>query len=163
VVWYLDARVNLPWKPRIKPYIVRTIYKINKEGLISFQEDKFTIPEWDIVLSAFLPASIQVGSPAVPCPTKEALGMAGEGTGYSGSEKAGGDEDNILARLRNAFPMFAVPSISTSPATDDLVRSWSRELASLLQSSRSLSPQERSRVKQLVQGLSCVPSQFKLT
>jgi len=58
VTWRLSGKVNigpgggLP----IKPYICYTDFKIDAEsGLIVFQEDRFDIPQWDILLSALFP------------------------------------------------------------------------------------------------------------
>ena len=67
VTWRLSGRVNigpgdgLP----IKPYICYTDFRVEKEtGLIYFQEDKFDIPQWDILLSALFPFLIgKVTSP----------------------------------------------------------------------------------------------------
>jgi hypothetical protein len=58
VTWRLSGNVNigpgggLP----IKPYICYTDFKIDPtSGLIVFQEDRFDIPQWDILLSALFP------------------------------------------------------------------------------------------------------------
>lgn len=57
VTWRLSGRVNIgPNGLPIKPYICYTDFTINEDnGLIVFQEDRFDIPGWDILLSALFP------------------------------------------------------------------------------------------------------------
>jgi hypothetical protein len=57
VTWRLSGRVNIgPNGLPIKPYICYTDFTINEEnGLVLFQEDRFDIPGWDILLSALFP------------------------------------------------------------------------------------------------------------
>ena len=57
VEWRLSGRVNLgPLGLRIKPYMVTTDLHVDAvSGLVVFQEDKFGIPSWDILLSAVAP------------------------------------------------------------------------------------------------------------
>jgi len=57
VTWRLSGRVNIgPQGLPIKPYICYTDFTIDEEsGLILFQEDRFDIPGWDILLSALFP------------------------------------------------------------------------------------------------------------
>lgn len=57
VTWRLEGRVNLgPKGVAIKAFICTSDLLVNpKTGLIIFQEDKFSIPGWDIILSAFVP------------------------------------------------------------------------------------------------------------
>lgn len=57
VTWRLSGRVNIgPNGLPIKPYICYTDFTVNEEsGLIVFQEDRFDIPGWDILLSALFP------------------------------------------------------------------------------------------------------------
>jgi len=57
VTWRLSGRVNIgPNGLPIKPYICYTDFTINEEsGLVVFQEDRFDIPGWDILLSALFP------------------------------------------------------------------------------------------------------------
>eukprot|EP00899_Mesostigma_viride_P029097 jgi/Mesvir1/9372/Mv08987-RA.1 len=67
IVWRLEGRVNLPFKPTLKPYVVRTTYTVDKQGLLCRQEETFDIPSWDVVLSAFVPAlGYAIGAPAAP-------------------------------------------------------------------------------------------------
>ena len=55
VTWRLSGRVNIGPGLNIKPYICYTDFTIDKNGLICFQEDRFDIPGWDILLSALFP------------------------------------------------------------------------------------------------------------
>jgi hypothetical protein len=67
VTWRLEGKVRVGLGIRIKPYIVLTDYKVDKEGLIYFQEDRFSIPGYDILLSAFFPFLIPfLSPPALP-------------------------------------------------------------------------------------------------
>ena len=53
----------------VKPYIVYTDYTVNPEtGLLVSQEDRFSIPGWDIFLSALFPFLIGklTSAPAPP-------------------------------------------------------------------------------------------------
>jgi len=59
VSWRLSGRVNIGGGDGlyIKPFIVNTELIVSEQsGLIVFQEDKFSIPGWDIFLSAFFPS-----------------------------------------------------------------------------------------------------------
>lgn len=56
VRWRLSGAVNLgPLKVPIKAYVVETYLGLDDRGLVETQEDVFSLPGWDIVLSAFLP------------------------------------------------------------------------------------------------------------
>ena len=57
VTWRLSGRVNLgPVGLAIKPYIVYTDFHIrDADSLIVYQLDRFSIPPWDILLSAVAP------------------------------------------------------------------------------------------------------------
>ena len=62
VAWRLEGGVNLPFKPKIKPYVVTTTFTLNSEGLIDSQLDEFSVPGWDLLLSTILGPSF--GAPA---------------------------------------------------------------------------------------------------
>ena len=57
VTWRLEGKVNIGPGLGIKPYIIYTdlVVDPNENGLIVFQEDKFSIPGYDILLSALFP------------------------------------------------------------------------------------------------------------
>jgi len=66
--WRLSGKVDIGPGLAIKPYIVYTDFKIDPDsGLIVFQEDRFDIPQWDILLSSLFPFLIGiVTSPPAP-------------------------------------------------------------------------------------------------
>lgn len=60
VTWRLSGAVNLGPGLQIKPFIVLTDFVVTpSDGLIVFQEDRFSLPGSDIVLSAFFPFLIE--------------------------------------------------------------------------------------------------------
>jgi hypothetical protein len=71
VTWRLEGRVRVGPGIRIKPYIVYTDFKVNDKGLIYFQEDRFSIPGYDILLSALFPFLGPLLAP--PAPAVEVL------------------------------------------------------------------------------------------
>merc|ERR1711862_317245 len=59
VTWRLSGKVSIGPGLTIKPYICYTDFTIDeKTGLITFQEDRFSIPGWDILLSSIFPFTI---------------------------------------------------------------------------------------------------------
>ena len=54
VIWRLEGRVNLLWKPSIPPYVVTTTLGVNGQGLIESQLDEFSVPGWQLLLGALL-------------------------------------------------------------------------------------------------------------
>jgi hypothetical protein len=67
VTWRLSGKVNIGPGLKIKPYICYTDLRVNNVGLVVFQEDKFDIPGWDILLSALFPFLIgKLTAPAAP-------------------------------------------------------------------------------------------------
>jgi hypothetical protein len=49
--WRLSGNVNIAFGLTIKPYIVYTDFVVDpKTSLIVFQEDRFGLPPWDILL-----------------------------------------------------------------------------------------------------------------
>jgi hypothetical protein len=56
VTWRLSGAVNIGPGLQIKPFLVYTDFTVSPAtGLITFQEDRFSLPGIDIVLSAFFP------------------------------------------------------------------------------------------------------------
>jgi len=56
ITWRLSGGVSIGPGLTIKPYIVYTDFTIDEDsGLIVFQEDRFSVPGWDILLSALFP------------------------------------------------------------------------------------------------------------
>ena len=107
VTWRLSGKVNIgPKGLSIKPYICYTDFKVDTEGsgLITFQEDRFDIPQWDILLSALFPFLIGkvTSDPAPPVPERDVVPvMPNLKQGSSGSAKSG------LFDLESVFgPLF---------------------------------------------------------
>ena len=55
VTWRLEGKVNIGGGIKIKAFVVYTNLLVDERGLVVFQEDKFSLPSYDILLSAFLP------------------------------------------------------------------------------------------------------------
>lgn len=70
VTWRLSGKVNIGPGLNIKPYICYSDLKVDDEGLICFQEDRFDVPGWDILLSALFPFLIGKVT-AAPAPAVE--------------------------------------------------------------------------------------------
>lgn len=73
ITWRLSGGVNIGFGLEIKPYIVYTDFVIDPAtSLIVFQEDRFGIPSWDILLSALFPFLIGkvTKEPAPPVPER---------------------------------------------------------------------------------------------
>ena len=68
VTWRLSGGVNIGPGLDIKPYICYTDFTVDENsGLVVFQEDRFDIPGWDILLSALFPFLIgKVTAPPAP-------------------------------------------------------------------------------------------------
>ena len=77
ITWRLSGGVNIGFGLEIKPYIVYTDFVIDPNtSLIIFQEDRFDIPSWDILLSALFPFTIgKITKPPAPVPTKREITM----------------------------------------------------------------------------------------
>jgi len=71
VTWRLSGAVNIGLGLKLKPYLVYTDYKVDPDdGLIVSQEDRFSIPGYDIVLSALFPFLIPFLSAPAPSVTR---------------------------------------------------------------------------------------------
>ena len=68
VTWRLSGGVNIGPGLDIKPYICYTDFTVDEvSGLVVFQEDRFDIPGWDILLSALFPFLIgKITAPPAP-------------------------------------------------------------------------------------------------
>mmetsp|Transcript_16912 Transcript_16912/g.24463 ORF Transcript_16912/g.24463 Transcript_16912/m.24463 type:complete len:251 (+) Transcript_16912:159-911(+) len=67
VTWRLSGKVNIGPGLPIKPYICYSDLKVDSDGLVCFQEDRFDIPGWDILISALFPFLIgKITSPPAP-------------------------------------------------------------------------------------------------
>jgi len=71
--WRLSGKANIGPGLTLKPYIVYTDFTVDPaSGLIVFQEDRFDLPQWDILLSALFPFVIGkiTAPPAPPAPNR---------------------------------------------------------------------------------------------
>lgn len=77
ITWRLSGGVNIGPGLNIKPYIVYTDFVVDPAtSLVIFQEDRFDIPAWDILLSALFPFLIgKVTKPPAPPVPKRNLAM----------------------------------------------------------------------------------------
>lgn len=67
VTWRLSGSVKIGPGLNIKPYLCITDFQLNDDGLIAFQEDRFDIPSWDILLSSLFPFLIgKITAPPAP-------------------------------------------------------------------------------------------------
>jgi len=101
ITWRLSGRVSIgPKGLPIKPYICYTDFTIDEEsGLITFQEDRFDIPGWDILLSALFPFLIGIvtkeASPELEPRVVEMPVLSGSG----GGKKDGGIFGGLFQQL----------------------------------------------------------------
>ena len=71
--WRLSGDADIGPGLTIKPYIVYTDFTVNPDtGLIVFQENRFDLPQWDILLSSLFPFLIGkvTAPPAPPVPPR---------------------------------------------------------------------------------------------
>lgn len=67
VTWRLSGRVNIGFGLNIKPYIIYTDFAVSPvDNLIVSQLDRFSIPGYDILLSALFPFLIPFLAPPAP-------------------------------------------------------------------------------------------------
>ena len=71
--WRCSGRANLLWGIDIKPFMVTTNWHVDKAtGLIHRQVDEYSLPQWDLLVSAFFPFlnGIITAEPAPPVPPR---------------------------------------------------------------------------------------------
>eukprot|EP00558_Chaetoceros_sp_UNC1202_P008968 CAMPEP_0197247500 /NCGR_PEP_ID=MMETSP1429-20130617/29235_1 /TAXON_ID=49237 /ORGANISM="Chaetoceros sp., Strain UNC1202" /LENGTH=193 /DNA_ID=CAMNT_0042708419 /DNA_START=116 /DNA_END=697 /DNA_ORIENTATION=- len=102
VTWRLSGKVKIGNGLTIKPYICYTDFRIDAEsGLIDFQEDRFDIPQWDILVSALFPFLIgKVTKPPAPPVEREDIPTMPRVKGV-GSSSTGGVLDSIFGLFNN--------------------------------------------------------------
>lgn len=103
VTWRLSGKVNIgPAGLTVKPYIVYTDFTVDETtGLITMQEDRFDIPQWDILLSALFPFLIGTVT-AEPAPSVESRILAPPSVLTDDSE-AKNDETNPFSKFLSSF------------------------------------------------------------
>ena len=71
--WCCSGRANLLWGIDIKPFMVTTNWEVDRQtGLISKQFDEYSLPQWDLLVSAIFPFlnGIITAPPAPPVPPR---------------------------------------------------------------------------------------------
>ena len=63
--WRLAGRLGLPWKPSIKPFVGRTTFTLDENGLVTRHVEEWSLPAWDAFLAALVP-SLGVGAAPAP-------------------------------------------------------------------------------------------------
>ena len=96
--WRLSGRVSIGPGLTIKPYICYTDFTVDEDtGLITMQEDRFDIPQWDILLSALFPFLIgKITSPPAPPVEPRVVEMPKVAAG-------GTEESNPFGKLLQMF------------------------------------------------------------
>lgn len=61
--WRFAASLNIPGKPKLKPYTGSTEYKINSDGLVYEHKEEWDISALDAFVSILLPS---FGAPPAP-------------------------------------------------------------------------------------------------
>ncbi|CAE7023068.1 unnamed protein product [Symbiodinium sp. CCMP2456] len=65
--WRIEGTANVPFPGlKIKPYIVTSTFTVNENGLVDSETDAFSIPTWDILLSALSPGLPFLAPPEPP-------------------------------------------------------------------------------------------------
>ena len=86
VAWRLSGGVTIgPLALSLKPYIVYTDLVVDERGLVVYQEDRFSIPSYDILLSAVAPALRPFLAPEAP-PIGELRAQLARGPGPGRAE-----------------------------------------------------------------------------
>ena len=156
VEWRLSGRVNVggPWLfggrgVPIKPYMITTHLHVGTaSGLVRFQEDVFSIPSWDILLSAlapWLPLPFANPAPAPPqppqpppSPQKLALPQffSSPPSSYSAALAAGSAERSeedvpVPSRSSSSASLYSSSS-SSSPSSSSVQRPLLDQVATTL-------------------------------
>lgn len=101
--WRLSGKVKIGPGLSIKPYICYTDLTVDEEtGLITFQEDRFDIPGWDILLSSVFPFLIGtvLSSPAPPVEPRE-VAMPAALSKAAGKSAEGSPMDKLFSFFGN--------------------------------------------------------------
>ena len=121
VTWRLEGRVNVGPGLPIKAFVVYSDLRITPDtGLVVFQEDRFSLPGWDIVLSAFFPALPFLAPPA---PTFQPAQLPARRKTTRPGDNLGGDViTQALFTLTETFSKF-LPSDTRSSSSSGSDRS----------------------------------------
>uniref|UniRef100_A0A7S4ITS4 Uncharacterized protein n=1 Tax=Odontella aurita TaxID=265563 RepID=A0A7S4ITS4_9STRA len=103
VTWRLSGKVNIGPGLPIKPYVCYTDFTVDEStGLIVFQEDRFDIPGYDILISAILPWLIPTPLLADPAPEVEPR-VVPMPAALSGEGDRGGSSSSPLDKILSFF------------------------------------------------------------
>lgn len=69
--WRFAASLNVPGKPKLKPYTGSTMYKLNEAGLVYEHREEWDISALDAFVSILFPS---FGAPPAP-PVAEPVGV----------------------------------------------------------------------------------------
>lgn len=61
--WRLEGALNLPWKPKIKPYTGETVYTFDERGLVVRHDESWSVSALDAFISVIWPG---FGAPPAP-------------------------------------------------------------------------------------------------
>lgn len=75
--WRLEGALNLPWKPRIKPYTGETTYTFDEQGLVVRHVETWSVSALDAFVSVIWPG---FGEPPAP-PVEELMKAMETGEG----------------------------------------------------------------------------------
>lgn len=76
--WRLEGALNLPWKPRIKPYTGETTYTFDERGLVVRHVETWSVSALDAFVSVVWPGFGEPPAPPVEELIKERERVIGE-------------------------------------------------------------------------------------
>ena len=112
VTWRLEGRVNLGPQNGIpiKAFIVYSDLVVNPaSGLVVFQEDRFSLPGWDIILSAFFPKLPFLAPPAPAVVRRSSPRKKLQAPTRRGDQLGGDAASRALFSLTEAFAKILQP------------------------------------------------------
>ena len=99
VTWRLSGKVSIGPGLTIKPYICFSDFTVDEEsGLIVRQEDRFDIPQWDILLSALFPFFIGIVTKE-PAPPVEPRAVTMPSIGAGSKESVSNPFEKVFQSL----------------------------------------------------------------
>lgn len=54
--WYLGGYLKFPWAPRVAPFEGHTVYHLNSDGLVEFQDQSWSISGIEALRESFTPS-----------------------------------------------------------------------------------------------------------
>lgn len=83
--WRLEGALRLPWRPPIKPFVGRTTFSLDEDGLVARHVEEWSLSAADAFLSAIFP---RLGWGAPPAPDVAALRASRAPAGPDGATLA---------------------------------------------------------------------------